>query len=106
MIQYQDEVPAESQRTRSCRSDEVPEQSRYVIPEPCRSYEVPKQSRCVTRAEQIPVQSCYGPRAVQVLRRFQWGTMMIVSVGNNESDQVRLDQIQTSLIYSDDNEAA
>jgi len=54
---------------------------------------------CYQRAEQIPVQSCYGPRAVQVLRRFQWGTMMIVSVGNNESDQVQLDQIQTSLIY-------
>jgi len=54
---------------------------------------------CYQRAEQIPVQSCYGPRAVQVLRRFQCGTMMIVSVGNNESDQVRLDQIQTSLIY-------
>ena len=105
MIQYQDEVPAESRRTRSCRSDEVPEQSRYVIPESCRSDEVPEQSRCVTRAEQIPVQSCYGPRAVQVLRRFQWRTMMIVSVGNNESDQCGLIRYKLLFIF-DDNEAA
>jgi len=50
MIQYQDEVPAESRCTRSCRFDEVPKQSRYVIPKSCRSDEVPEQSRCVTRS--------------------------------------------------------
>ena len=45
------------------------------------------------------VQSCYGPRAVQVLRRFQWRTMMIVSVGNNESDKYGLIRYRLLFIF-------
>ena len=73
MIQYQDEVPTESQRTRSCRSDEVPEQSRYVIPEPGRSDEVREQSRRTRscRSDKVPEQNRYVIQSHADLMRFQ-----------------------------------
>ena len=51
------------------------------------------QSRADSSAELLWSQSSV------VLRRFQWGTMMIVSVGNNESDQCGLIRYRLLFIF-------